>query len=131
MALKEEGRVLGVARSHAQECCAKRKRCAGWCRLHIASSSYLASRNWRDSLTGAASAGYAVSVTPANWLRSTFLSNLPTLVLGTASMNSTSSGSHHLATRELRYSRISSLVIWSLNSGLGTTHATGRSCQTG
>ena len=37
--------------------------------------------------------------------RSTFLSNLPTLVLGTASMKTTSSGSHHLATRGSRYSR--------------------------
>ncbi len=31
--------------------------------------------------------------------RRTFLSNLPTLVLGTSSMNANSSGSHHLATR--------------------------------
>src|SRR4030095_8737955 len=36
--------------------------------------------------------------------RRTFLSNLPTLVLGTASMKTTSSGSHHLATRGFRYS---------------------------
>jgi len=37
-----------------------------------------------------------------NFSRSTFLSNLPTEVLGTASMNCTSSGSHHLATRGVR-----------------------------
>src|SRR6266498_1630474 len=37
-----------------------------------------------------------------NRSRSTFLSNLPTLVFGTASMKMTSSGSHHLATRGVR-----------------------------
>src|SRR6185295_1183581 len=63
--------------------------------------------------------------------RRTFLSNLPTLVLGTASMNTTSSGSHHLATRGFRYSRISSAVSWPANSGFGTTQARGRSTHVG
>src|SRR5436309_11866797 len=63
--------------------------------------------------------------------RSTFLSNLPTLVLGIVSTNSTSSGSHHLATRGRRYSRISSLVILPTYSGLGTTQASGRSDHLG
>jgi hypothetical protein len=57
--------------------------------------------------------------------RRTFLSNLPTLVLGTASMKTTRSGSHHLATRGVRYSRMSSAVSWPANSGLGTTQARG------
>src|SRR2546421_12909858 len=63
--------------------------------------------------------------------RSTFLSNLPTLVLGMASTNSTSSGSHHRATRGRRYSRISSLVMLPTQSGLGTTQARGRSDHLG
>src|SRR6266849_6290789 len=52
--------------------------------------------------------------------RRTFLSNLPTEVLGTSSMNRTSSGSHHLATLSLRNSFTSSSVTWPLNSGRGT-----------
>src|SRR5205085_6450793 len=40
--------------------------------------------------------------------RRTFLSNFPTEVLGTSSMNSTRSGSHHLATRSERNSRTAS-----------------------
>src|SRR6266567_5653078 len=64
-------------------------------------------------------------------LRSTFLSNLPTLVLGMASMKTTSSGSHHLATWGRRKSRISSLVICPSNSGLATTQARGRSDHLG
>jgi hypothetical protein len=38
------------------------------------------------------------------------LENLPTEVLGTSSMNSTASGSHHFATRGVRNSMISSAV---------------------
>src|SRR5205807_8212311 len=52
--------------------------------------------------------------------RSTFLSNFPTEVLGTSSMNRTSSGSHHLATLSLRKSITSCSVTWPLNSGLAT-----------
>src|ERR1700674_3001382 len=63
--------------------------------------------------------------------RSTFLSNLPTEVLGTSSMNRTSSGSHHLATLSLRKSITSSWVTWPLNSGLGTAYAMGRSSHFG
>ena len=46
----------------------------------------------------------------AYWDRSTFLSNLPTLVFGTASMNAHRSGSCHRATRVARNSRNSSTV---------------------
>ena len=42
--------------------------------------------------------------------RSTFLSNLPTLVLGICSMKITSSGSHHFATRRSKMSMISCRV---------------------
>src|SRR5712691_7803859 len=63
--------------------------------------------------------------------RSTFLSNLPTEVLGTSSMKRTSSGSHHLATLSRRKSMISSCVTLPLNSGLGTAYATGRSSHLG
>src|SRR5437762_2366578 len=59
--------------------------------------------------------------------RSTFLSNLPTEVLGTSSMKRTSSGSHHLATLSRRKSTTSSCVTLPLNSGLGTAKTTGRS----
>src|SRR5207249_10726572 len=61
--------------------------------------------------------------------RNTFLSNLPTLVLGTASMIWTSSGSAHLATRGRRWSVIS--VGSSRTPGFGTTHASGRSTHPG
>ena len=57
------------------------------------------------------------------------LSNLPTEVFGTSSMNRTSSGSHHLATFPVRNSMTSSWVILPLNSGLATAKATGRSLQ--
>jgi len=48
---------------------------------------------------------------------------------GTSSMNTTSSGSHHLATRGVRNSSSSSLVADS--PSLRTTAASGRSCQRG
>src|SRR5207249_5255787 len=63
--------------------------------------------------------------------RKAFLSNLPTDVLGTSSMKRTSSGSHHLATRLLRYSRISAAVRLPRCSARGTTYATGLSDQVG
>src|SRR3712207_9585456 len=57
----------------------------------------------------------------ANLARRSFFENLPTLVLGTTSMNSTASGSHHLATFGLRNSRISSSLASS--PSLSTTQA--------
>ena len=42
----------------------------------------------------------------AGFLSSFFLSNLPTLVLGTTSMKANSSGIHHLATRSARNSAL-------------------------
>ena len=53
-----------------------------------------------------------VALTPwpcsrANFSRSVFFENLPTLVFGTSSMNSTASGSHHFATRGRRCSSTS------------------------
>src|SRR5438309_3118869 len=58
--------------------------------------------------------GQSGSLYPANWSRSDFLENFPTDVFGTSSMNTTSSGSHHLATRGRRNSMTSSLVSsWS------------------
>src|SRR6266852_8082233 len=65
-------------------------------------------------------AGAALSLIGAAPARRTFLSNLPTEVLGTSSMNRTSSGSHHLATLSRRKSMISSCVTLPLNSGLAT-----------
>ena len=51
-----------------------------------------------------AHASVTTSSSPAAWrARSTFLSNLPTLVLGTASTKHQCSGSHHLATLSARY----------------------------
>src|SRR5215469_5580702 len=69
------------------------------------------------------------SISSSNsWLayiaRSAFLSNLPTLVLGTSEMNAHRSGIHHLATRARRCSRISPGVTD--EPGFGTTHASGR-----
>ena len=60
----------------------------------------------------------------ANRARRAFLSNLPTDVLGTSSMNSTRSGSHHLATRpeEPAHRSASSVELSHV-----TTHAHGRS----
>src|SRR5262249_47699736 len=84
-------------------------------------------RGGRDCQHG----GYAFGFQSLKRSRSTFLSNLPTEVLGTASMKRTSSGSHHLATSGLRKSRISLSVSESLNSGLGTTQASGRSTHCG
>src|SRR5467141_3923055 len=55
-------------------------------------------------------AGAALSLIGTALARSTFLSNLPTEVLGTSSMNLTSSGSHHLATLSCRNSMTSSCV---------------------
>src|SRR5688500_2162110 len=49
--------------------------------------------------------------------------------LGTSSMKTTSSGSHHLATRPSRNSTISSFV--SSSPGFTTTHASGRSLHFG
>ena len=46
----------------------------------------------------------------ANWSRSVFFENLPTEVFGTSSMNTTSSGNHHLATRGSRKAMTSSFV---------------------
>src|SRR5260370_572394 len=76
-------------------------------------------------------AGAALSLIGAALARSTFLSNLPTEVLGPSSMNRTSSGSHHLATLSRRKSITSSWVTLPLNSGLGTANATGRSSHLG
>jgi len=59
--------------------------------------------------------------------RKTFLSNLLTLVFGTASRNTTASGSQNFATRGRRKSRMSAAVRLLQCSGLGTTHASGRS----
>src|SRR6266852_5968482 len=75
--------------------------------------------------------GAALSLMGAALARKTFLSNLPTEVLGTSSMNRTSSGSHHLATLSRRKSMISSCVTLPLNSGLATAYATGRSSHFG
>src|SRR4030095_4905490 len=66
-----------------------------------------------------------------NCTRNSFLSNFPTLVLGTDSINTTSSGSHQRATRGRRNWSTSSLVSVPLNCGLGTTQAKGRSCHFG
>ena len=55
------------------------------------------------------------------------MSNLPTDVFGTSSMNANSSGSHHFATRERRCSVSSSGVADA--PSLSTTHASGRSVQ--
>src|SRR3979490_1380791 len=60
-------------------------------------------------------------------LRRTFLSNFPTLVLGTSSTNANSSGSHHLATRPRRCSSRSSAVV--LAPSRSTTQHRGRSAQ--
>src|SRR4029077_8903044 len=76
-------------------------------------------------------AGAALSLIGAALARRTFLSNLPTEVLGTSSMNRTSSGSHHLATLSRRKSITSSWVTLPLNSGFGTAYATGRSSHLG
>src|SRR4028119_1208323 len=65
----------------------------------------------------------------ANRVRRSFLENLPTLVLGTSSMNSTASGIHHLATSGLRCSRISSWVA--VSPSRTTTQASGRSSHFG
>ena len=65
---------------------------------------------------------------PSSSLRlSTFLSNFPTLVFGTSSMNANSSGIHHLATRSRRWSHSSSHVTEAPSSR--TTQASGRSGQ--
>src|SRR5215831_7141832 len=55
-------------------------------------------RGGRDRQHGS----YAFGFQSLKRSRSTFLSNFPTEVLGTASMKRTSSGSHHLATSGLR-----------------------------
>src|SRR5437879_4111057 len=51
------------------------------------------------------------SVPSVSLLRSTFLSNFPTLVFGTSATKANSSGSHHLATRPRRCSSRSSAVV--------------------
>src|ERR1017187_2900183 len=61
------------------------------------------------------------------WARSTFLSNLPTLVLGMVSKNVQFSGNHHLATRSAKKSRNSSGLA--VMSGRSTTQHSGRSCH--
>src|SRR5207302_7504733 len=71
--------------------------------------------------------GQVASLWPAKRSLRVFLENLPTEVFGTSSMNTTSSGSHHLATRGVRNSMTSSLV--SVSPGAQTTHASGRSTQ--
>jgi hypothetical protein len=55
------------------------------------------------------------------------LSNLPTLVLGTSSMNAQFSGNCHRATFPTRKSRSSAAVTWC--PGLVTTATSGRSCH--
>src|SRR5204863_10199537 len=62
---------------------------------------------------------------PAYRERTTFLSNLPTLVLGTASMNAHRSGSCQRAIRSPRNSRSSSAVA--VVPSRSTTVASGRS----
>ena len=62
---------------------------------------------------------------PANFSRRVRLENLPTLVLGTSSMNSTASGSHQRATSGSRCARSSSKVR--VSPGSSTTQASGRS----
>src|ERR1019366_9513546 len=57
--------------------------------------------------------------------RRTFLSNLPTLVLGTLSIKLHLSGSHHLATRSARNSFSSSALA--STPGFNTTQHSGRS----
>src|SRR5438105_4793410 len=76
-------------------------------------------------------AGAALAWMGSAFERSTFLSNLPTEVLGTSSINRISSGNHHLATLSRRKSSTSSCVTWPLNSGFGTANATGRSSHFG
>jgi puromycin-sensitive aminopeptidase len=61
--------------------------------------------------------------------RSTFLSNLPTLVFGTSVMKLHRSGNQNLAVRSLNHERSSSAVT--VASGLSTTQAIGRSSQRG
>ena len=58
---------------------------------------------------------------------STFLSNFPTLVLGTSGMNAQRSGSCHFATRSARNAR--SVSASSVAPSRTTTDASGRSCQ--
>src|SRR3954451_7743221 len=66
---------------------------------------------------------------PAYAARSAFLSNLPTLVLGTSSMKAQRSGIHHLETCGIRYARICSGVA--CEPGFSTTQASGRSSHFG
>src|SRR5439155_9247041 len=68
-------------------------------------------------------------VQPLKRSRSTFLPTFPTLVFGTASMSTTSSGSANFASRGRRYSTISRGS--SVMPGLGTTQARGRSTHFG
>src|SRR3954470_14934094 len=73
--------------------------------------------------------GQVGSSYPANLSRRSFFENLPTEVLGTSSMNTTSSGSHHLATFGASQSTSSSFV--SVSPGFSTTQASGRSDHLG
>ena len=89
-------------------------------RARRAASSPVTSR-WRSWVT--------TSSSPlAYWARSTFLSNLPTEVFGTASMNAHWSGSHHLATRGSRNATSSAGVGGSARR-VATTQTSGRSAQ--
>ncbi len=75
---------------------------------------------------GAATSGRTWSLKRS---RRIFLSNLPTDVLGTSSMKTTSSGSHHLATLPSRKFRMSSRDR--VTPARGTTQASGRSSHFG
>ena len=65
----------------------------------------------------------------ANCARSTFLSNLPTLVFGTSSMNAHRSGTCHFGIAPAKNSRSTSADA--VEPGHKTTHASGRSSQRG
>src|SRR5207244_13292310 len=67
------------------------------------------------------------SVPSLRLVRRTFLSNLPTLVLGISARNANSSGSHHLATRPRRCSTMSAAVVEAPSRT--TTQHSGRSAQ--
>ena len=77
-----------------------------------------------------AHASFSTARSPAECCaRRTFLSNLPTLVLGTSAMNVQRSGSQNLAVRSASQLRNSAAVT--AESDLRTTHASGRSSHFG
>src|SRR6185312_2720055 len=108
------------------EVMAPRRRPAGFPtgRLYIAC-------NWlaRSQLRFAPSSSITSRSPSAYRARKTFLSNLPTDVLGTAGMNAHRSGSHHAATLPQRNARSASASFAA--PSFSTTQASGRSSQVG